>query len=195
MEALGATLQKIFFCLKIGTDIASSISDAFGPFLINGVCIPPGSGKTAVIKNLDSESTVFIDLDPEVNQEFDEDDQKKLISNTSLAVSRLTYTKSKDVMQEIQDILKNTSKQIRRFVFVSSDYRLLKYVNCKNIQYFLPSDNLYKKLKENSNFNDDKYKEVKDDLIRRKKDKLQIYLSIEELLSKIADMFKADLKI
>lgn len=145
--------------------------------------------ETDITKNIQSDTIEFIDLQNELKDELDEDDLRAIETKTSLNANRLIYNKSKEIVKQIDDIYTNSSNQHKHFVFVSSDYRLLKYVHCTNIHYLCPSDSYHNELKQKPEWNEDKYQVCRTDLLSRKKDKIIVYSSANDLIEHIIKIY------
>lgn len=167
----------------------------FNKYQMSGLIIPPKCGKTTLINSVTSENTLFIDLDPEIRSEFKSEEQAKLdIPNSSLDVNRLLYSKSKEIVAQIMDLVNGTSKSIRKIVFVSSDYRLLKFIGVGHIAYMMPSDSLVQKLKASGQLVE-KFDKTRQDLIERKGSKLQVFGSFDDLQKIVIAQFDASVRI
>ena len=146
--------------------------------------------------NLTSQSTVVCNLDAEVDIEIDEDDKHKKTSNNTLNVSRTVYNKGKDIITDLEDIFLNTSNATTTILYISCDYRLLKYCGVVNIEYFMPSDAYHTELMKQKDWNESAYQVTKQDLVDRKKDKLHIYTSASDLQSQVLVLYPSiNLKI
>ena len=140
--------------------------------------------------NLTSKSLVVCDLDKETDIEIDEDDKhKKSTTGNTLNVSRTVYNKATQVVSDLEDIFLNTSNATNTILYISSDYRLLKYVGIVNIEYFMPSDAYHNELMKQKDWNESAYQVTKQDLVDRKKDKLHIYTSASDLQSQILVLY------
>ena len=73
--------------------------------------------------------------------------------------------------------------------------KLLKYNEASTIYYFMPSDLLVEQLKKEPSFNEKKFQACKQDLIKRKNDKLIIYNSLDELQKIVSTKFNCKLKV
>ena len=142
--------------------------------------------------NLTSTSTVVCNLDKEVDIEIDEDDKlKKCTSGNTLNVSRTVYNKATQIVDDLEDIFLNTSKATNTILYISSDYRLLKYVGIQTIEYFLPSDAYHNELMKQTGWNENVYQVTKNDLVDRKKDKLHVYTSAADLQSQVLVLYSS----
>ena len=140
--------------------------------------------------NITSSSVVVCDLDKETDIEIDDDDRhKKTTTGNTLNVSRTVYNKASSLVQDLEDIFLNTSRETDTILYISSDYRLLIYVGIVNIEYFLPSDAYHAELIKQDNWDEVKYNITRQDLIDRKKDKLNIYTSAADLQIKVLALF------
>lgn len=144
--------------------------------------------KTSLKNNLTSESTLIVDLDAELEQSLDDDD-KKLDPSSHLYVARL-YNNAKKIVSEIAE-MNEISKKLDTILFVSSDYKMLKYCGCdeSGIDYFIPSDGLHEDLKKASNWNEDKYQGVKARLMQFKANKLKTYSCLNDLIKQITEIY------
>jgi hypothetical protein len=151
--------------------------------------------KTSLCKQLVSDSILFVDLDHEIDQSLDEDD-KKLDVDSHLYIARL-YNNAKKIVAELSE-MNEMSKSLKTILFVSCDYKLLKYcgLNDGGIDYFICSDSLHEQLKGASNWNEGRYDKIKDQLIANKKEKLHTYSSLNDLIEQVIVLYpEARLKI
>ena len=151
--------------------------------------------KTSLCKQLTSDSILFIDLDFEIDQSLDEDD-KKLDPSSHLYVTRL-YNNAKRIVEELSEMNEMSSK-LNTLLFVSNDYKLLKFCGCNDggIDYFICSDFLHEQLKGASNWNEVRFNAIKDKLIANKKEKLHTYSSLGDLIEQVIVLYpEARLKI
>lgn len=159
-------------------------------FTLSGVLIPPSCGKTFLLNNVDSENTVVIDCDPLSINEFDDEEKEHINEsdkNLSVKINRSLFKKAKKVIDDLRDILEGCSKNITRVLLISSNYRLLKYLECKNIEYYIPAESLVTMLKEtNAGFKTEAFEECKRDLQARKPDKLLIYSTLDGLVEMVS---------
>ena len=188
-----ANIGKLLGCLKTGVDLTKELISTEKTF--KGILIPNGCGKTFLCNNLESTEYHLLDLDNEAYNELDSDDKETLADKDQLAINRVVYTKSKKIITEVIDILVGSSNNSKDLLLLSSDYRLLKYNGCNHITYFMPSEMLVTELRKNQNFNFKKFETCKNDLLKRKCDKLVIYNSMEELAKLVCDKFNCKLKI
>jgi hypothetical protein len=151
--------------------------------------------KTSLKNNLISDSIVFVDLDAEICQGLDEDDAK-LDQDSHLFIARM-FNQAKKIVEEIIEI-NLTSKKLNEIVFISSDYKVLKFCECcdSGIDYFIPSDALHEELKKAPNFKEDKYQKIKACLTENKRDKLKSYSGLNDLLQQIVEIYpEANVKV
>ena len=159
----------------------------FNTISISSICIPFISQN--LISQLISDSTYIVDIDAEINENLDDDEQKMECTGNLLS-PRVVYSKSLAIIEELKNIITHSSKAVNSFIFVSSDYRLLKFAQVgKSILYFVPSENYYQELKTLPNWNDVKYQKIKNDLLNRKKEKLIVYHSLLDLQKLICENF------
>ena len=144
--------------------------------------------KTSLKNNLVSDRTLIVDLDFEIQQGMDEDDLK-LSTECNLYTIRL-YNNAKKIVAELAE-MNEISKKLDNILFVSADYKLLKFCGCNEsgIDYFIPSDTLHEELKSASNWDEFKYQKIKDMLLKNKSSKLIVYNSLAELLNKVIDIY------
>ena len=190
MESCLPILAKIATALTCSVTInnmASSVESILEKSEYDGILLFTGADK--LVSNLQNDNVVFIDLDYELKNELDADDLEKINSNTQLSISRLVYTKSRMIVDQIGLIYKNSQKQIKQFVFISNDYRLLKFCSCKAINYFICSDEYHQQLKAEPNFNEEKYQKFRIDLLSRKKDKMMSYSSYGDLYNQVIKLY------
>ena len=151
--------------------------------------------KTSLKNNLVSDSIVFVDLDAEIKQSLDEDDAK-LDPDSHLFFARM-FNQAKKIVEEIVEI-NLTSKKLNEIVFISSEYKILKFCDCDDggIDYFIPTDSLHEELTKAPNWDEVKYQKIKAGLMDNKKSKLQTYSSLNDLLQQIIEIYpEANVKI
>ena len=146
-----------------------------------------------LVASLTSNDTMLVNLDQEVNNALDVD-EKDFKNVGNLVSSRVVYTKSKPIMSELFDVIQNSSKQIKKFIFISKDYNLLKYADCGKITYTLPSENYYRELKQTVSWDDESYIKIKEHLQKRKGDKIIVYNSFAELQKLLCDTYDFKIK-
>jgi hypothetical protein len=182
----------VFSTIKSG--IWGLIQGVLYRYQLSGVVISPFGGKGYCISHLTSTDTLFIDLDPEIFSSLD-DDEKELskIVHTTLNVNRILFQKGKEVVKDLVEMINGITKSFKKIVFLSRDYRLLKYIGIPTIIYTLGSNSYYNSLKlTEENKND--IKNYSDDLKKNKGDKLIIYQNIHELISFFVQTYDAKLK-
>ena len=187
MESCLPIISKITSVLSCASYIASGIELVIEKSEYDGILLFTGAEK--LVSNLQNDNVVFIDLDHELKNELDADDLAKIDNNTQLSISRLVYTKSRMIVDQIGLIYKNSQKQIKQFVFISNDYRLLKFCSCKSINYFICSDEYHQQLKTENDFNEEKYQKFRIDLLSRKKDKMLSYSSNDDLYRQVINLY------
>ena len=155
---------------------------------INSICIP--FIDETLLENLNSKSVYIVNLDKEISNTLD-NDEKNQSAVGALISPRIVYNKCITVVEELIDVIIHSSGEIKAFLFISSDYRLLKYSNTCGDQVFyaVPSDAYYQVLKELPNWNDKLYQKIKTDLVNRKGNKLVIYHSFVDLQNIIVKQF------
>ena len=156
---------------------------------INSICIPFINDNLLI--NLSSKSTYIVNLDKEIFTTLDSDE--RLQSAIGALISpRIVYNKCLAIVNELIDVIIHSSGEIKAFLFISNDYRLLKYSNTggSKIFYAVPSDAYYQILKnETPNWNDQLYLKIKTDLVNRKGNKLVVYHSFVDLQNIIVKQF------
>ena len=108
---------------------------------------------------------------------------------------RCVYVKSCDVVSEVQDVLTNYSSKIKKFVYVSTDYHLLKYAETGSIIYTMPSNDYYNVLRTQPQWNDAQFQAIKQELILNKNNKLVIFNNFSELQAIFTSNFNFKIKI
>ncbi len=147
----------------------------------------------SIIASLVSADTAIVNLDNEIENTLDEDD-KKADSTSNMLNNRLVYKNSKNVISDIHDIF-NGSSAVNKFVYISTDYHLLKYADTGNITYTLPSEAYYNELKSRQDWDDKEYQHVKDELKTKKLNKVIVYNNFQELQKIFIDKFGFTVKI
>ena len=187
-QTILATIFSFIPFNSVMTYVYEKIISYFSSKTINSLCIPYID--ETLLQNLSSKNTYIVNLDKEISNTLDSDEQK-LESVGELISARIVYNKSIATITELKDIILNSSNAITQFLFVSIDYRLLKYSGTgSKIVYAIPSDAYYKTLKSNTpNWDDALYTKIKNDLIARKGGKLQVYHSLIDLQTLIVNNF------
>ena len=178
------------------SDVLSSIAviliPVFGwmigyrPNRLYALSIPVAGGKSYLVKNLDfSNSTDYsnlIDMDIKVS------------NNSHSDLDSDIFTKAKKNLDGCLEIMKQTSRQNKMPIISSRNYKLLKYLQPKQVYYFLGSSSYYSSI--NLSVEDNRgLQEYRDFLNSNKKmDKVISYNSKEELISKICEIFKLNVK-
>ena len=152
------------------------------------IMIPAQCGANDLKSTLHSTSTVICNLDDEIDNDLDDEDKAKSSGNT-LSISRVVYNKSLSVITDLEDILLNTSHAINTILYISTDYRLLKYAGVVDIEYFLPSDSYHTELMKSKDWDEVKYQTTKADLVSRKYSKLYIFGSKQDLQKIVLEKF------
>ena len=186
-QTILATIFSFIPFNSVMTYVYEKIISYFSSKTINSLCIPYIDEN--LLNNLVSRNTYLVNLDKEISNTLDSDEQK-LESVGELISARIVYNKSIATITELKDIILNSSNAITQFLFVSIDYRLLKYSGTgSKIVYAIPSDAYYKTLKATPNWDDALYIKIKNDLIARKNAKLQVYHSLIDLQNLIVNNF------
>ena len=170
------------------TIIGDQVKAFFSKYEIYGVCSPAPGSIDFVCKNTSASHVVFVNLDQLVDQECDDDDRRK-IKESGLQLNRTIYSKAKKIVASVQDIIQGSSKSVQHIVFMSQDSKLLKYIGAR-VSYFIPSSNY---LLENP---DEKIDEkIRNDLVKRKADKLVIFNHKNQFLDMICQKYKTKINI
>lgn len=188
-ESLVLLPSMAYLASTMATILADQIKGLFSRYNIFGICCLSQASIDFVVKNTSGDSVAFINLDQEIMAELDDDDKKKA-KESGLQLNRVIYTKGKKVVSAVQDILMGSSRAVQHIVFFSSDYKLLKYLSCNKISYFVPSDNY---LQENPGEVIDP--SLRSDLIKRKISKVTIYNHRNDFLDSICSKFGTKIKI
>ena len=189
-STVGSILEKIGAFITCSLTFYNTITDAKKV----GMCIPKHSGIEDIVQLIKSDSSMIIDLDKEIRSDMDEDDLKKLDENKNLSSARVLFTKAKVVVDEIKHIVTNSTKSVNQFIFLSSDYHLLKFCDCVNIRYMVPSESYHSQLQLQDNWDEASFTKYKHDLLDRKSDKLIPYTSRDDLINQFVSLY-ADCKV
>lgn len=113
-----------------------------------GICVPAKSGKTQISKSfIHSEKVELLDIENAVRLNCDDETLKKL--DVLKASGELATYNSKFYVLA-RDYLKDLKKKFKKSYYVlSSDKDLLKYLGCKHIYVFSPSNDFWTKIKNN----------------------------------------------
>ena len=95
-----------------------------------------------------------VKIDEEIKNSLDVDEKEQKPIG-ALISARIIFNKSGNIVDELKDVIMNSSNAITNFIFISIDYRLLKYSQTgSKILYCIPSDAYYKILKQTPEFDD-----------------------------------------
>ena len=134
-----------------------------------------------LVKTLISSDSCIVDLDAEINKILDVEDKDQESAHQMLN-SSVFYKNAEKVIDDFMEIMHKTGKY-KHFVLLSTDYHLFKLINAgtPKIYYTMPSEAYYQELKQNKHFDDVKYQQIKAELMDKKKDKLIVHNSYQEL--------------
>ena len=184
---LGA-ISSVSIAVPSLCDIWNAIKNLFSKYTVIGLSIPIGGGKSYLLKHLQSDQTILIDLDQAVGGVNKTD-------NSSLGIDRDFYTKAKSVYADILEITQGVSKSAKTIIFLSRDYTLLKYLTIGKVYYFLGSASYYDSLKL-SDVDSKILQAYKDKLnAKSKMSKTIVYNTKEELMAIISSMFGTQQKV
>ena len=160
-----------------------------------GVVISPAGGKSFLINNLKSNDTFFVDLDKEIWDAFD-DEEKELskIKHVNLPFNRVMYLKAKEISKEIVEMINGTTKSVKKIVFLSADFRMLKYIGVPRLYYTIGTKSYYETL----DIPEEKQKlleHYQEDIKEFKESKLVPYDSLSALISFITAITNAKVRI
>ena len=173
--------------------ILDGVYKLFGARNVSGVML--AYHEPALMHSLISDSTALINIDAEIHDSLD-DDEKAQQPSGNLLNSKVFYNKSKTVVDELKEIHCKTSKSVNRFVFISKDYKLLKFsIPDVSITYTLPSDSYHTELLKRDDWNEAEYLKIKTDVQTRKGSKVVVYNNFNELQQLFIDRFIFTLKI
>ena len=161
-------------------------SEFFQTQNLKGICLLPDS-INFICKNLvNSKQAYLLDIKTQVFQELDDEEKTNLEkSENELTDKKLIFPKAKVIMDEISEIL-----QCKNIIVLSEDKDLLKYLKCRDLIYFLPTDLLVQELKVNNpDFDNEGFQKFKQMIISQKKDKMVLYHSHQELESLIMSRY------
>lgn len=191
--AVGAS--GLLACLPAGC-LGDIIQKCLYKYQISGLVVSDAAQeKEHIISNLVSADTMFIDVDLEVFHALSEDEKDASTKNSSsIRVNRTIYTKARTIVSDLIELVNGTSKSTKKICFISSDYRLLKYLGVPSISYTIGSSTFYNSLNLSA---EDKTEldKVSDDLKKNKGSKLFVYSSLDDLLRFVANLYNASLKI
>ena len=154
---------------------------------IDAICCP--YIEKSLLDNLSSKNTYIVNLDDEIKNSLDVDEKEQKPIG-ALISARIIFNKSGNIVDELKDVIMNSSNAITNFIFISIDYRLLKYSQTgSKILYCMPSDAYYQILKQNPEFDNVLYTKIKTDLILRKSEKINVYHSLNDLQNIICKNF------
>jgi hypothetical protein len=143
-----------------------------------------------------SDDTHFIDFDPEILNALDEDEKLAagINKNLTLKINRIVYQKGKEIALELIDLINGTTKKIKKICFLSSDYRLLKFIGIPKIYYTIGTKSYYDLI----NVPPERLKELnqyQDDLKKNKPQKLIAYSTLSDLMNFISYTYNSTSKI
>ena len=179
------TGQLVCGCLK-----DNCLCDAITKLNIIGLCIPVRKHINTIVNTLVCENVKFVDLDAQIDQHLSSngEDVSGCVSLGPHDVNKLQFKAGLNVIDDLNNIYKMLSHQIGTVVYISHNYRLLKFSGCDSVNYFCPSDTLINSI-DDENFNIKTYNEFKQDLILRKNSKINVYNTVDNLIDQVHIMF------
>ena len=185
-------IAEFITAFKTGITCLSCLKDNCICDKINiiGVCIPVRKHINTLVNTLICESAKFVDLDAQIDQHLNSngDDPSGNIALGPHEINKLQFKAGLSVIDDLNNIYKMVSHQIGTVVYVSHNYRLLKFSGCDTVNYFCPSDTLINGI-DDENFNIKNYNDFKQDLILRKNSKINVYNSVDGLIDQVHIMF------
>lgn len=153
---------------------------------IIGLSIPLGGGKKIIEQSLKTNGSEFsriIDIDQKIN----------LKSHIELDAS--IFKAGLEYIESVLDIEKQVSKNSLTPLVMSRNFKMLKYMKCKKVYYFLGTQSYYSALKLTMD-DQNTLQEYKNFLISEgKMNKVITYSSIEELQNILCKMFGLSHKV
>ena len=159
--------------------------------VILGICTPLRKDINFLTMSLFSENTKLIDLDAEINNHLSNNNENVSanIISTPHEINKLVFQSGHTLVDELTNIYQNVSNQTKNIIYLSKNYRLLKFSNVSEIEYYMPSDNYVNSISNEDNFDMKEFNAFKNDLMYRKSSKITIYNGQNELLNEIKLLF------
>jgi hypothetical protein len=153
-----------------------------------GCVIPVASGKTTITSRFYcDETTVLLDLESSVRLSLTNEQLAKL---DELKKNHETTSYNSMFYISCRDYIKSQKKNFKdkRFIVFSSDKKLLKYIGCKTVLVFSPSDAFFSKILNavEEGVKDICQKNRMEILLEQGKKQLFVYNSFDELASLLA---------
>ena len=193
MSEILSVLKTLAFIQGL-TDKFDSLKGFFKGDLKYGICIPVSSHIKYLLSQITSENYLFVDLDNELNQKLNEIGETKQ-DNTLLDIRE--FELSKRISSTLEEITQRLNKEV---IYFSSNYRILKFVGCTKVYYYLPCKEMNLNIDDidavktapQHRGGDDKglkdFNLCREDLLNRKRHKLNIYNNENQLLSSVMNL-------
>lgn len=163
---------------------------------VYGVCVPKRCGKTELIKSVESDRYILLDIEAVLQISLDEEHIQKLNKlkmNLELeSYNAYYYPLAKQYLDNLRKDFKN-----KNIIVFASDPKLLRYCRVVKVVYCSPSNKLFNKLLSENPTEDMKQLLIRsrDVMIRLSGDKLKGYSTFEQLQQLVVEKFKLKAKI
>jgi hypothetical protein len=163
--------------IKAVVDKFDSLKSFFKGDLKYGLCIPRFHIKN-LVNSLTSENYLLVDLDTEIKLKMDELGENKKESLLDIQ----EYEMAKKISSTLEEITQKLNKDV---IYLCSNYRVLKFVGCTKIFYFMPCKEMNVEADENTL---KEFQYIREDLLNRKRNKLNVYNSENALLNLVLSL-------
>ena len=177
--------------IALAVEGMARISEFFQHKNVKGIVLVPDSIKFITENLLNSKDSYLVNLDLVFGNQLDEDEKKDLDDlDDDLSKMIKVFPKIKALVEELKEIVRT-----KNVILLHSNMFLLKYLMCRDMLYFLPSDAMLQQLKAgNPDFDEATFQKYKADIQAFKATKIRVYNSHSELESMIQQTY-ADLII
>ena len=189
LGALLLTQKDVIISLAISG--VYKLCEFFQPQKRKGIVLLEESAQYLMTNLVNSKKSYLVDLHSQINTHLDADDIQA-IENAPDDLSRkeLLYPRVSKLTEDIMNVLRQST-----VVFFHWDLELLKFLQCRDMLYFLPSDQYVQALiQANPNFDQARFMKYKQLLMSSKSQKVVLYTTNTDLQNLIIAAY-SDLQI
>lgn len=191
---------------------------------VEGLYLPSVADLAILEKRLESENVKFCDVFSVVMAGLSPEEKAKYLESksqsSSMFAQRFIFPKVKQAVEEMMAVFKESTEQSCTIVFVCADYRALKFAGVSHITYMFPSAQFIASVQEQKSdssfasaasvgplapsvpapyqappFDPIAFAAEREDILKRKKDKVKIFNSVQELIDMCAEHYEVQVKI
>jgi hypothetical protein len=153
---------------------------------VKGIVLVPDSIKFITENLLNSRNSHLVNLDLVFGNQLDEDEKKEIHDlDDDLSQMIRVFPKVKPLVEELKEIVRSNN-----VILLHSNMFLLKYLKCRDMLYFLPSDAMLQQLKAaNPDFDEVTFQKYKAEIRTFKPDKIHVYNTHSELEAMIQESY------